>query len=138
VPSQSHPTSWGRVRSRFRLLLLFTGLVASGSTALATVPDANATDTPYSCTSCTVLNGPDNWLLDAETINYSYSEVSEVLWEKTSGGYRNILSGAVGEYQIRLCIGPEKRNEFYGHPEGSAGVAAHLAGRETNYENCKY
>ncbi len=124
--------------TRFRRLLLIAGLVAGSATALASVPNASATNQTYSCSSCTAINGEDNWILDAEGDNYSYEEVILYLWKKTSGGYEKAAYAVVGAYRGEVCYSAKKSEEFVGHGETAAGVNAHLSGRETNITECKF
>jgi hypothetical protein len=123
---------------RFGTLLLATAIAAGCATALAPIPRATATNEPYSCSSCREVNGPDNWVLDAETDNYTREDAIARLWKKEGIGYKEVKNG-VGGFHAEACYSPYKSNEFVGHGEALDSLApAHQAGRETNLTNCQY
>lgn len=132
-------SGWKMLHSRLRVALLIVGLTSGGATALATSPVATATNSAYSCSSCSAINGEDNWILDTEGDDYSAPDVAVTLWKKEGGGYKEFRT-VLGEYHSEVCYSVESKNEIVGHGETHThgGENAHLSGRETNYQNCEY
>jgi hypothetical protein len=122
-----------RVSRRFRYLLLVTGLATSAATAVATIPGASATNQDYSCSSCTYVPGPDNYVRNNEAINYTRDGVAATLWLSNGEFVQEAYSSG---YKALVC---HKSGEFYGHGDAAerSGESAHLAGRQDNYSGCE-
>jgi hypothetical protein len=117
----------GRIRSRFRVLLLVTGIVATSATAISAVPDAQATNEPYSCSSCYNLNGPELYIKWSEGTDYTFPGVIDVDWEhKSNGQYTEKASAESSGYTAKACY---TGGEYYGH--------GHTATKEDFFENYK-
>jgi len=117
------------------MVLLTLGLVAATTSALAVAPSANATNEPYSCSSCKEKNGAVNYVQNVTGTDYARARVCVYLWpddlKEPHGGCSDL------KYSYD-CLSEAVYGHFHGHGETTNFeplTAEHLSGRETNFTN---
>ena len=120
--------------ARASRLAAVTAVVATGATALLCVPAADATNESYGCSNCETVNGHDNWVTNAEAVNYTRRGVAAIVWRKNSNGSYTQITNSVGTgYSTIACAAP---TEVFGHGEAHTSPAGHIAGRQDNFRYC--
>jgi hypothetical protein len=126
-----------RVGKRLRWLLVISGVLASGATALAVAQPASATYEPYSCSSCESKNGPNLVIKNTQGVNYTEHGVCTADWRYNGGSSYTVLDDecSTGTYEVYACY---SGSQYTGHGEVEdiAIRNEHLAGHEDNYASC--
>ncbi|HEY1689621.1 MAG TPA: hypothetical protein VGF95_12250 [Solirubrobacteraceae bacterium] len=127
----------GRLSGRLKLLLVTTGALASGVTALGVAQPASATYETYSCAACSSKNGPEAIILNSEATNYETNGICSAVWRHNADGSYGLLVDECTQetYKITACY---TGSEFKGHGELEkiSLTNQHLAGHEDNYKYC--
>jgi hypothetical protein len=126
-----------RVGARFRRLLLAVGTVAALATASAVAVPAFATNEYYECSSCEVVNGPENYIKNNQAINHSGHGICSIVWRNNGGGNYTLMAYECrsGGETATACSG----SEVYGHGEAGSQNAGNyfLRGRQDNFAKCE-
>jgi hypothetical protein len=124
-----------RLGRNIRWLLIITGVVASSATALSVAQPAAATNENYSCSSCAIINGKENWVTNNQAVDYSRPEVCSGVWRNNGGSYTLIADECTrSAYEVFAC---STIGEFKGHGEVEAITGNnHMAGKQDNFKYC--
>lgn len=117
-----------------RWLLAAAVAAAFATTCFVALP-AVATNEYFECSSCTAVNGIENWVKNTQGINHSGRGACSVVWKNNGGGnYKEeAFECAEGGATVNACA----FSEFIGHGEViTSGGNSFLRGRQDNFKEC--